>query len=146
MTTFFKSCALALVLLCAGTAMAAETLIPTTVYKDPNCSCCEEYVRYLGKNGFRVKVVVMDDMQPIKRQNKIPKPYESCHTVLVGGYVVEGHVPVAAIQKLLAEKPKIQGISVPGMPAGSPGMGGEKTEPLKVYEIAPDKTQVFFAE
>ena len=146
MTTLLKTCALALVLLFAGTAVAAEKLIPATVYKDPNCSCCEEYVRYLGKNGFRVKVVVMDDMQPVKRQHKIPKLYESCHTVLVGGYVVEGHVPFAAIQKLLAEKPKILGISVPGMPAGSPGMGGEKTEPLKVYEIAPDKTQVFFAE
>ncbi len=139
-------CLLVFGLLWTSAAGAAETLIPATVYKDPNCSCCAEYIKYLGKNGFRVKVVVMDDMQPIKRQNKIPKPYESCHTVLVGGYVVEGHVPVAAIKKLLDERPKIQGISVPGMPAGSPGMGGQKTEPLKVYEIAPDQTRVFFTE
>jgi hypothetical protein len=135
-----------LALLWSCVAFAADKVIPATVYKDPHCSCCDEYVKYLGKNGFRVKVVVMDDMQPIKRQNKIPITYESCHTVLVDGYVVEGHVPVGAIKKLLAERPKIQGISVPGMPAGSPGMGGEKTEPLTVYEIAPDQERVFYTE
>jgi hypothetical protein len=135
-------------LLFAGAAFAAET---ATLYKDPYCSCCQEYVKYLEQNGFRTKVVVMDDMQPVKRQNKVPKAYESCHTVRVGGYVVEGHVPVAAIKKLLAEKPKIVGISVPGMPAGSPGMGGTKTEPLAVYEIGANsdagaKPQVFYTE
>jgi hypothetical protein len=143
MKTLLKTCLIVLALVPFGAAIAAEL---ATVYKDPHCSCCQEYVKYLEKNGFRTKVIVMDDMQPVKRQNKVPKTMESCHTTRVGGYVVEGHVPVAAIKKLLAEKPKITGISVPGMPAGSPGMGGEKTEPLMVYEITPDETRVFYSE
>jgi hypothetical protein len=138
-------------LLFTGAANAAEKAETATVYRDPNCGCCGEYVKYLEKNGFRTKVVIMDDMQPVKRQNKIPRAYESCHTVRIGGYVVEGHVPVAAIKKMLAEKPAITGISVPGMPAGSPGMSGEKTEPLAVYEIAPEdkaseKPKLYYAE
>lgn len=135
MKTLLKTFLIVLALLPSGIAVAAET---ATIYRDPNCGCCGEYVKYLEKNGYKTKVVIMDDMTPIKKQNKVPRYMESCHTVKIGGYVVEGHVPVGAIKKLLAEKPKIIGISVPGMPGGSPGMSGEKTEPLTAYEILPE--------
>ncbi|MBY0508657.1 MAG: DUF411 domain-containing protein [Rhodospirillaceae bacterium] len=142
MKTLLKAGLIILALLPYGMAAAAET---ATVYRDPNCGCCGEYVKYLEKNGFRTKVIIMDDMTPIKKQSKVPRAMESCHTTRIGGYVVEGHVPVGAIKKLLADKPKIIGISVPGMPAGSPGMGGEKTEPLAVYEITDEKRE-FYSE
>ena len=137
---------LSLLMAVAGTAAAQDTVNRATLYKDAYCTCCTEYAKYLEQNGYRVRVVIMDDMQPVKRKNRIPKPFESCHTTLIGDYVVEGHVPVAAIKKLLAERPVIKGISVPGMPAGSPGMTGEKTEPLTVYEIDPEKAKVFLTE
>jgi hypothetical protein len=76
----------------------------------------------------------------------VPEPLQGCHTLLIDGYVVEGHVPVAAVKRLLAERPAIRGISLPGMPAGSPGMNGEKTEPFTVYEIGDGAPKVFARE
>ena len=84
-------------------------------------------------------------MSLISRQNGVPEKLAGCHTMLIGGYVVEGHVPVGAINKLLTERPSIKGISLPGMPDGSPGMTGEKTEPLTIYEIS-DEAKVFAIE
>ena len=108
------------------------------LYKNPQCPCCELYADYLRQHGYRVEVKPSFDLVLIRRQNGVPEALDGCHTTLVGGYVVEGHVPVAAIDRLLDERPAIRGISVPGMPAGSPGMYGEKEGPLTVYEIAAD--------
>lgn len=116
-------------------APLAQAATPVTLYKSPTCGCCEEYVKYLQANGFAVKAINSDDMNRIKQTNRVGN-LGSCHTALINGYVVEGHVPVAAIQKLLKQRPKIVGISVPGMPANSPGMGEMKPGTLKVYEIA----------
>ena len=114
----------------AGTAV--------TVYKSPTCGCCEQYVAYLRKNGFSVKTVNESDMDAIKKRHHVPEASASCHTSMINGYVIEGHVPAAAIRKLLKKKPAIIGISAPGMPENSPGMGEMKKGTLKIYTIPKD--------
>lgn len=106
-----------------------------TLYKNPQCSCCDEYARYLRRNGFEVRVVSTHDLSLIKKQHGITENLEGCHTTLIDRYVVEGHVPVRTIDRLLTERPDIRGISLPGMPEGSPGMTGRKSEPFTIYEI-----------
>lgn len=120
---------------------------PVTLYKSPTCGCCEDYVSYLRQNGFEVKAIDQGDMSGIKKRYGVTRA-ASCHTALIGGYVVEGHVPVAAIRKLLKQKPAIPGISVPGMPTNSPGMGEMKKGTLTVYRIpkAGEPLQVFSVE
>ena len=106
------------------------TALPTiTVYKSPSCGCCKEWVKHVTEAGFAVKVIDMDDLAMIKSANGVPAALQSCHTGLVGSYVVEGHVPADLIKKMLAEKPAIAGLAVPGMVTGSPGMeqGNTKT-------------------
>lgn len=114
-----------------GIAQAATAM---TVYKSPACGCCEKYVDYLRENGFAVKAVDENNMDAIKKRFGVSK-VASCHTAVVDGYVVEGHVPVGAIRKLLKEKPAIVGISAPGMPMNSPGMGEMKKGTLTVYAV-----------
>lgn len=106
------------------------------LYKNPQCSCCEEYAKYLRTFGYQVTVKPSFDLTLIKQQNGVPEALQGCHTTLIGGYVVEGHVAVAALNRLLDERPQIKGIALPGMPSGTPGMGGPKEGPLTVYEIA----------
>jgi hypothetical protein len=132
------------VLLSIATARAEP--VDVTMYKDPHCSCCEEYAKYLRDHGFNVTVTPTNDLSQISRQNGVPDDLAGCHTMLIGGYVVEGHVPVGAINRLLAEKPKIKGISLPGMPAGSPGMSGVKTAPFEILEISDGPAKVFARE
>lgn len=127
-------------------SLAVAQTREATVYKDPNCGCCAAYVHYLEQNGFKVTVRNTPNLTAIKRQHGVPEPLEGCHTTLVGGYVVEGHVPVTVLNKLLAEKPAIKGISLPGMPEGSPGMSGTKQEPFTIYEIGSDAQKVYAAE
>lgn len=93
-----------------------------TVYRSPTCGCCGKWIEHVKQNHFVVKDIVSDDMQAIKKKYGVPDQLASCHTAIVDGYVVEGHVPAADIQKLLATKPKVVGIAAPGMPMGSPGM------------------------
>lgn len=109
---------------------------PITVYKSPYCGCCEGWIDYMRTKGYEPKVVSEEDMGPIKQQYGVPDNLQSCHTAEIGGYVVEGHVPAEAIAKLLADKPKVTGITAPGMPQGSPGMSGEK-EHFQVYSFGP---------
>jgi hypothetical protein len=116
----------------------AESRTPATLYKTPQCGCCEGYARYLSRNGFAVTEIATHDLPLIKKQHGVPEKLEGCHTTLVGNYVVEGHVPIRAVKKLLAERPSIRGISLPGMPEGSPGMTGQKAEPFTVYAITQD--------
>jgi hypothetical protein len=113
----------------------AAALIPVTLYKNPSCTCCEGYAQYLDQNGFTVDVRPTNDLAEISRKAGIPVDLEGCHTSFIGSYVVDGHVPVNTIRKLLDEKPAIVGITLPGMPPGSPSMFGEKTAPLTVYAI-----------
>ena len=120
-----------------------------TLYKNPQCSCCHEHAAYLRRHGYDVKEVATHDLDAIKRKHGVPEQLYGCHTILVGGYVVEGHVSAAIIDRLLHEQPKIRGISLPGMPEGSPGMTGRKTEPFKIYEIsdrASDERRVYAVE
>ena len=105
-----------------------------TVYKTPNCGCCVKWVEYLRKEGFEVKAVNRDDLAPIKQRAGVPSAMSACHTALVDGYVVEGHVPAQAIRKLLQERPNTLGLAVPGMPANSPGMG-EMDGRLKTFTL-----------
>ena len=100
--------------------VAAATTV--TVFKDPNCGCCKEWVTHLRKHAFEVVARDTSDLASIKTTARVPRQLNSCHTAFVNGYVVEGHVPAADIQRMLKEKPKIAGIAVAGMPAGSPGM------------------------
>jgi hypothetical protein len=101
----------------------AQSAAPTvTVYKSPTCGCCSKWIEHMRSNGFEVKSTDVQDMTSIKTANGVPVEAGSCHTALVGGYVLEGHVPADSVKRLLREKPKVAGLAVPGMPAGSPGM------------------------
>lgn len=132
-------------MLFGSTVALAATAV--TVYKSPSCGCCGKYVDYLKENGFSVKTIEQDDMDSIKKRYGVSR-VASCHTALVNGYVVEGHVPVSAIRKLLKEKPAIAGISAPGMPMNSPGMGEMKKGTLTIYRIpkAAEAPTVFSVE
>ena len=107
-----------------------------TVFKSPTCGCCGTYISYLKKEGFDVKVENVNNMLSIKEKYQIPTELESCHTSAVGNYFIEGHIPVEVIKKLLTEKPTLDGIALPGMPSGSPGMSGPKTGEFKIYGIS----------
>jgi len=127
----FHTITLSLALLSPVAAIADG--IPATLYKNPQCGCCEGHAEYLRQNGFDVTVKPSHDLPLINQQNGVPSELEGCHTLMVGGYVVEGHVSAATIKRLLAERPPIRGISLPGMPTGSPGMPGPKMEPFEIY-------------
>jgi hypothetical protein len=110
---------------------SAAPLPVVTVYKDPSCGCCNDWVKHITANGFVVSTRDTTNMDEIKRSMLVPAALQSCHTAVVGKYVVEGHVPASTIKKFLAEKPTALGLAVPGMPAGSPGMeagGGGRTD------------------
>lgn len=130
---FLKKLALILAL-ALPTAACAETL-NATVYKNPNCGCCEAYAEHLRRAGFAVKVVPSEEMSAIKQKLQVPASLASCHTTVIGNYVVEGHVPIASVKRLLKEKPAAKGIAVPGMPAGSPGMEAPVKEAFTVYSF-----------
>jgi hypothetical protein len=121
---------------------AAATLI--TVYKDPDCGCCKAWVEYLRKHGYRVDAKDTGDMNAIKTNLGVPPSLVSCHTALVGGYIIEGHVSAEDIARLLVTKPKIAGLAVPGMPSGSPGMeGGPPVHYQVIAFTKAGKTSVF---
>lgn len=125
---------LAAIVAVAAGAAAPHTAPPVavTVYKSPSCGCCTKWVDHMRKNGFTVTVHDVEDVGPMKREVGVPASLESCHTAIVDGYVIEGHVPAADVRRLLAERPKVVGLSVPGMVTGSPGMEGGKAE---AYEV-----------
>lgn len=93
-----------------------------TVYRSKSCNCCADWIAHLTKNGFDVDERLVDDVDPIKREHNVPDKLWSCHTALVGSYVVEGHVPADVMRKMITERPSIAGLAVPGMPMGAPGM------------------------
>jgi hypothetical protein len=133
-------CLGAVLILTAAPLRAVAKPIRATLYKDPQCGCCEGYAAYLRQNGFAVEVHSTTDLAEISRKAGVPSELQGCHTMFVDGYVVDGHVPVKTIRKLLSERPAIAGITLPGMPSGSPGMTGEKTAPFKIYAVHKDRT------
>jgi hypothetical protein len=138
-----------IVLALASTAASAADAVSAEVYRSPTCGCCAEYASYLRKNGLTVTVNNVADMGAVHARYGVPEPYQSCHTTIVNGYVVEGHVPVGAINKMLASGKPIKGIAVPGMPQNSPGMGEMKPGTLTVYELPKttgSKPEVFSVE
>ena len=113
------------------------------VYRTPSCGCCKSYEAYLRNKGFPGETKVLDDLEPIHAKHNIPADAVSCHTVLLDGYAVEGHVPVEAIDKMLAERPNIDGISIPGMPTNAPGMGEPDGNPIEVLSFKDGQTSPF---
>lgn len=114
------------------------------VYKSPTCGCCKKWVKHLQDNGFKVKAVDVKNVVPYKIKHGVTQPLASCHTALVDGYTIEGHVPAADIKRLLKEKPIIKGLSVPGMPMGTPGMEGRRKDAYDVVTFdAKGKTGVY---
>ncbi len=113
------------------------------VFKTPSCGCCYGYVLFLEKEKFNVKQTDMRSLHSIKKKYNIPIEMQSCHTTIIGKYFIEGHVPLQAVNKLLKEQPDIDGIALPGMPIGTPGMPGEKEEPYVIYQLIDGKFSVF---
>lgn len=118
--------------------------IEATVYMSPTCGCCKNYAQYLRNKGFDVKSEITNDMDSIKNKYGIPENLTSCHTTIIGKYIVEGHIPVEAIKNLLDSNPEIRGIAMAAMPSASPGMPGKKLEPFKIYKLTTDNQNDLF--
>jgi hypothetical protein len=142
-----KGLSLAVALLLSGAASAEEP-IQATLYKMPYCDCCEGHADYLREHGFDVKIEVTEDLTPLRRAEGVPEGLEGCHTILVGDYVVEGHISAGSIKRLMSERPEgVTGIAMPGMPTGVPGMPGTHEGPIDVYAFGPEiETSVFASE
>jgi hypothetical protein len=125
----------------AGKQVELESI---TVYKSPTCGCCAKWVDHLQANGFEVETIDLQDMSAVKAEAGISRQLASCHTAKAGGYVIEGHVPADDIKRLLKEKPDVVGLTVPGMPMGSPGMEGHRKDNYDVLTFTrTGETSVF---
>ncbi len=129
-------------------AFAGEVPKTAIMYKPLQCSCCDDYAKYLEDNGFKVEIKSLpySELKTMKKMAGVPENFEGCHTLMVDGYVVDGLVPMKTLSKLLTEKPKIRGITLPGMPVGTPGMPGRKTGPLRIYELSSGTSKVYAVE
>ncbi|HYH42447.1 MAG TPA: DUF411 domain-containing protein [Burkholderiales bacterium] len=132
---FSRAAAIALLSSASAIACAAQTV---TVYKDAGCGCCKAWVKHLEANGFRTQVHDVTNMPAHKHKLRVPERLGSCHTAVVDGYTIEGHVPAADIKRLLAARPKARGLAVPGMPEGSPGMETGKVDAYDVLLFSDD--------
>lgn len=127
-----------------ATAAQAQSPVPVqpllVVHKNPSCGCCGLWIEHMHEHGFAVEVRDVDDMGPVKERVGVPVAMGSCHTAEVAGYFVEGHVPAADVQRLLAERPDARGLTVPGMPLGSPGMEAPdgRVQPYEVLLVGRD--------
>jgi hypothetical protein len=123
---------------------ATAAPLTMTVYKSPSCGCCKSWIAYMKKEGFDLRVIDQDDLREVKSNAGVPASMESCHTGLIGSYVIEGHVPADLVRKIVAEKPKLLGLSVPGMVNGPPGMDDGPKQPYQVIAFTRDgKTSVY---
>lgn len=129
----------------ANLSASDEALAPVEVivYKSPTCGCCSKWVDHMTASGFKVIAHDTSNMQAVKTKLGVPDAMASCHTAVVNGYVIEGHVPAADIQRLLREKPNVKGLAVPGMVMGSPGMEGSRSDTYNVIAFGEGKTSVF---
>ena len=142
---FSTTALLALLFLIAASTVALAGDGAIHVYKSPTCGCCTKWIDHLKENGFEVISTNVPDVAPVKQANGVPASLGSCHTAIVEGYVIEGHVPASDITRLLAERPKIVGLAVPGMPSGSPGMEGPHPEKYDVLAFDSDAKTTTFA-
>jgi hypothetical protein len=135
----------ALVLAFAGSALAGAQRSPVVeVYKNPSCGCCVNWVKHLETHGFATRTTNVENIGEVKQKYNVPRQTVSCHTAVVEGYVIEGHVPAAEIRRLLKERPAVTGLAVPDMPIGSPGMEGANARPYNVLTFDKQgRTQVF---
>ncbi len=122
-------------------AVAADIV----VYKSPTCGCCKKWVSYLEKEGFSVEAHNVRDMTKVKKEFQVHPRYQSCHTAKVGKYFIEGHVSASDIRRLMKEQPDIKGLSVPGMPMGSPGMEGFRKDKYDVIAIDKDNKRTVYS-
>ena len=124
----------------------SESLPDIAIYRSESCGCCTKWGEHVEIEGFTIQDKVIENMEAFKQANGITPELSSCHTAIIDGYVVEGHVPAASIKRMLNERPDIRGLTAPGMPMGSPGMetAGVKAEPFDVLAIAQDGTTTVF--
>ncbi len=136
---------LAAVLFVAGCGTNAAPKETITLYKSYTCGCCNGWKEHMESNGYKVNVIDMEDkdMPSVKQKYGIASSLQSCHTSIIGDYIVEGHIPSKVIDKLLAEHPAIDDIAMAGMPSGSPGMPGPKNETWKIYSIKDGKIKLY---
>ena len=126
-------------------AVSAATEALITVHKDPTCGCCSGWVQHLHDAGFVTKVLDTSDIDAVKKRLGVPDDLAACHTAEVAGYIIEGHVPAAALKRFLAEKPQATGLAVPGMPVGSPGMEGGRPERYDVVLFTPNSRRTYMS-
>lgn len=124
--------ALTVAMLVPQTAARGQQTPAIEVYKTPTCGCCGKWVEHLRNNGFTVRTINLDRLADVKARHGVPSRVQSCHTGLIDGYVIEGHVPASDIHALLKKRPSVLGLAVPGMPIGSPGMEGPNARPYDV--------------
>ena len=138
---------LALFTALAWTSVQSDEPPEITVYKTPTCGCCGKWIDHLRDDGFSVTIRERSDLSAIKSANGVPRELSSCHTAIVDGYVIEGHIPADVIRRLLKERPDVKGIAVPGMPAGSPGMEvpGGVVQPYAVMTFDKDGNSEIYA-
>lgn len=129
-----------------SSASVDQSLPAVVVYKTATCGCCNGWVDHLRAAGFEVDARNVSDLMSVKLDAGVPGPMVTCHTALVDGYVVEGHVPVDQIKRMLADRPDIAGIGVPGMPVGSPGMEGPNPQPYEVLAFDHDGHTSVYAQ
>lgn len=137
--------------LIAGTTFAALSTkdagaLEVTVYKSPTCGCCNKWIAHLEANGFKVDAHDVADLTQVKLEHRVSRELSSCHTALVDGYVIEGHVPAADIRRLLQERPDVVGLAVPGMVIGSPSIEDPSSEPYNVLTFDRDGNTTVFAK
>ena len=137
-------------LLTMAAAFALQTPVwaanlQATIYRNPNCGCCDVYAQYLRANGYDVKLIDTTDLASVHAKYGIPERLEGCHTALIGGYVFEGLVPAEYIKRVIDEHKPIKGLSVPGMPVGAPGMDGSRTHSINVYYLETSSPPRVFA-
>lgn len=127
-------------------ATSPDPDLPTVlVYKSPTCGCCNGWVEHMEAAGFVVDARNTTDLMTVKRDGGVPPQMSSCHTAIIDGYVVEGHVPAEQVKQLLADRPEVAGIAVPGMPIGSPGMEGPNPSPYEVLSFTHSGEAAVFA-
>jgi hypothetical protein len=137
---------LAFLVLASASSSAIAGDLHGTLYKNQSCQCCESHAKYLRENGIDVDVIPVPNFAEISEQAGVPPAFQGCHMIKLDGYVFEGHITSEIIKRFLAEKPNdVVGISLPGMPTGVPGMGGEKTGSYEVYAIKKDGTTTIYA-
>ncbi len=129
-----------------STDTTTQSGVEATVYKTASCGCCKKWIQHLHDNGFKVTAHDVKDVTPIKTENKVPAKLASCHTALIGGYVIEGHVPADLIHRLLKERPAVKGLAVPDMPVGSPGMEGMFSQDYDVLTFDDQGATTVFAK